>query len=131
MFAATTLILTLGLLIPVAYVPPMWAASPSPGPGCAFSGGALICGGTHPTAVPVPVRGSPSPDSTVVTPAAPAPTSPAPTPAIPAPGDQVDAEGSGQTNVPGAIVVGIVTVVAATGLAVHLRHRRTRGPVQP
>ncbi|HYI33917.1 MAG TPA: hypothetical protein VEX88_10690 [Glaciibacter sp.] len=133
MLAATTLILTLGLLVPVAHGASTWAASPTPGPGsgCAFSGGALICGGTQPTAVPVPERGSPTPDPTLATPADPAPTSPTPTPANPMPGEPVDAEDSGQTNVGGAIVVGIVTAVAATGLAVHLWHRRSRGAVRP
>lgn len=127
MSSVTTLILTLGLLLAGADVPMAQAENPSPGAGCAFSGGALICGGTQPTAVPVPQRGSPSPDPSVETPAAPAPTSTAPAPDPPIPGDPVNPESSGQTNLPGAIVVGIVTVVAATGLTVHLWRRRSRG----
>jgi hypothetical protein len=101
---------------------PGHAVAAEPTPGCAFSGGALICGGVVPTEVPRPDRvapdtpgvptrtesASPTPESGVTTPFPRDPETPAEEP----------------HDVLGAIGVVLASSAAAIWLAVHVWRRR-------
>jgi hypothetical protein len=112
----------------------------APTPGCAFSGGGVICGGQHPSGEPMPARTvippadpTPSPSPSPSDPAAPLAPSPRPPAATPTPtpaiGDESPSAAPVQTAL--GVLAGGILLLGAGLLAASWwrgRHGDSAGP---